>query len=202
MNRKVLALITVIVVITIVIFSIGLFDNGAKEKKAVVNVSDTTDNQKTVITDGAKEKEVLDSDGKELQQLKEEAATENPLTEQQMIEIAQDQVNTYFSIYSADSKEEVKNISNEVFYYADRGYDVIVKHLEPYAYDNIELVFADEKVLNNGTVDFSYTAILDVDISDVKTKEIYKYKYEVSADFRKGTDDNYKLVSYDFAEEE
>lgn len=33
MNRKVLALITVIVVITIVIFSIGLFDNGAKEKK-------------------------------------------------------------------------------------------------------------------------------------------------------------------------
>lgn len=116
-----------------------------------------------------------------------------------MIRIAQDQVNTYFSIYSADSKEEVKNISNKVFYYAARGYDIIVKHLEPYAYDNIQLQFADEKLSGNGTVDFSYTAILDVDINDVKTKEIFKYKYEVSADFRKGTDDTYKLVSYDFA---
>ncbi|WP_339192598.1 hypothetical protein NST68_30685 [Paenibacillus sp. FSL E2-0230] len=199
MNRRVLALITVIVVITIVIYSIGRSDNGVKEKIAVVNVSDTTDNHKAVITDGAKEKEVLDSDGKELQLLKEEAAKENQLTEQQMIGIAQDQVNTYFSIYSADSKEEVKNISNKVFYYADRGYDVIVKHLEPYAYDNIQLDFTDEKVLKNGSVDFSYTANLDVDISDVKTKEIYKYKYKVSADFRKGTDDTYKLASYDFA---
>ncbi|OMD37531.1 hypothetical protein [Paenibacillus odorifer] len=199
MNRKVLALIMVIVVITIVIFSFGRSDNGAKEKIAVVNVSDNTNNQKAVITDGAKGKEVLDLDGKELQPLKEEAAKENPLTEQQMIGIAQDQVNTYFSIYSADSKEEVKSISNKVFYYADRGFDVIVKHLEPYAYDNIQLNFTNEKVLKNGSVDFSYTAILDVDISDVKTKEIYKYKYEVFADFRKGTNGTYKLVSYDFA---
>ncbi|OME27756.1 hypothetical protein [Paenibacillus odorifer] len=177
MNRKVLSLITVIVVIAVVIFSIGRLDNGAKEKKVVVNVSDTTVNQNAVITDGAKEEKILDPDGvKELQQLKEEAAKENSLTEQQMIGIAQDQINTYVSIYNADSKEEVKNISNKVFYYADRGYDVIVKHLEPYAYDNIQLQFADEKVLGNGTVDFSYTAILDVDISDVKTKEIYKYK--------------------------
>lgn len=38
MNRKVLSLITVIVVVTVVIFSFGRFDNGAKEKKAIVNV--------------------------------------------------------------------------------------------------------------------------------------------------------------------
>lgn len=199
MKSKILALIAVLVVILLVLVSVRGFDVGAEEKEAFINVPDVTKKQEAVASDGAKEEEVIVSiDIKELQQLKEESK-ENPLTEQQMIVIAKDQVNSYFSIYGADSKEEVKTISNKVFYYADRGYDVIVKHLEPNAYDNIQLKFADEKVIKSGTVDFSYTAILDVNIGDVKTKEIYTYKYNVSADFRKGTDDTYKLVSYDFS---
>ncbi|WP_339192604.1 hypothetical protein NST68_30710 [Paenibacillus sp. FSL E2-0230] len=210
MNRKVLGLIAVVAVILIVLFSLRGFNDGDKEKKVVVNVPDAKEQQEAVTSvddkeeiaesDKVKEDETFVSAGvEEIQQLKEEAGKENPLTEEEMIKIAQEQVENFYSFSVVDSEEELKVLAKKFYYYYNEdSFKNAKTYYEPNTNRNLKLAFEEETVTKNGKDTFTYVGIVESSTENIKTNAIDTFKQHMTIDLMKGENGDYKIVSQDF----
>lgn len=211
MNRKVLGLIAVVAVILIVSFSVKGLNDEDKEKKIVANIPVATQQREAVVSlevkkeeivasDSAKEEEAFVSKGvKEIQQLQEEAGKENPLTEKQMIDIAQDQVKTYYSFLIVDTERELEDLAKKFYFYYDSGLENAKKIYTPGLNSNMKVAFVNEKVTKNGKDAFTYVAKTSLSVDDDKTKTVDSIKQNVNIEFLKAQDGTYKVVYIDSA---
>lgn len=210
MNRKVLGVIAVIAVIIVVLFSVRGLNDGDKEKEVVVNVPDATEQHEVVVPVDDKKEEIVESvevkddktfvsEGvKEIEQLKEEAAKENPLTEEEMIKISQEQVNNYFSFSFVDSEEELKILAKKFYYYYnDDSLEHAKKRYEPGVNKNLKLDFKQETTTKNGRDTFTYVGMVTVSADNIKTKSVDSFTQKITIDFMKATNGTYKVINFD-----
>lgn len=210
MNRKVLGLIAVVTVILIVSYIVKGFNDGDKEKEVVIKVPVAIEQQEAVASfdvkkeeivasDTAKEEEAFVSEGiRELQQLQEEAGKENPLTEEEMIKIAQEQVENYFLFSVVDSEEELKVLAKKFYYYYD---DDSLEHAktryEPGVNRNLKVEFQQDSVTKNGKDTFTYVGMVTASANNIKTKSLDSFTQKITIEFMKATNGTYKVITFD-----
>ncbi|MEK5256589.1 hypothetical protein NST74_24275 [Paenibacillus sp. FSL F4-0125] len=210
MNRKVLGVIGVIAVILVVLFSVRGFNDGDKDKKVVINVPEATEQQEVVVPVNDNKEEIVESvevkddktfvsEGvKEIQQLKEEAGKENPLTEEEMFKISQEQIQNYFSFSIVDSEEELKVLAKKFYYYYnDDSLEHAKTRYEPGVNKNLKLEFKQENTTKNGRDTFTYVGMVTVSADNIKTKSVDSFTQKITIDFMKATDGTYKVINFD-----
>lgn len=206
MNRKVLGLIAVIATILIVLFSVRGFNEGDKEKDVVISVPEATEQQEAVASVDDNKEEIAESDEvkedeafvsagvEEMQQLKEEAVKENPLTEEQMIKIAQEQVKNFYTLGMVNSEEELKSVAKKFYYYYEEGLKSAKEYYDPGVSKNLKIKYEQETVTKNGTDTFTYVAITTPSADNIKTKIVDTFKQNITIDLKKGSDGIYKVI--------